>query len=348
MCGGIGLSQSVAGIRQTAKHWKTSLLYNLGRLISYTLIGTVLGTLGMLLSDLSISLSYTLQGGIKLVVGIAMMFMGLNMLGLIPAISLPRKHLPVPKKLLSPFGIGLLNGFMPCGPLQSMFLLALASGNPLQGGLSMAFFALGTMPLMLGFSSLIGLLGKKYTHTVLLLGSVLICVLGLSMVGQGGALADLFTARQLLAAALLLFGIIAIAQWGKTHFQLSWLPLGAACFLTVSILLWFLQPIRQSAAVAVLSEDGLQTVVTRLDSGAYPNIQVYAGIPVHWIVQADAENINGCNNRILCQSFDLEYTFHPGDNTITFTPTAPGSYSYSCWMGMISGTITVIQMEETK
>ena len=43
------------------------------------------------------------------------------------------------------------------------------------------------------------------------------------------------------------------------------------------------------------------------------------------------------------RDFDLDLTFQPGENTLTFTPLAPGTYSYSCWMGMIHGTITVTE-----
>lgn len=344
MCGGISLTQSVAGLRQASEQWKPTLLYNLGRVLSYTLIGAVLGALGLLLSDLSIAPSYALQGSIKLIAGMVMLYMGLTMLGLLPAISLSHKKLPLPKRLLSPFGLGLLNGLMPCGPLQSVFLLSLASGGPIKGGLSMAFFALGTLPLMLGFGSLVGLLGQKYTNAVLLLGSVLICVLGLGMAGQGGTLADLFTPRQLLAAVLLFFGMLTLWQWiAAFHLRAAWMPMGAACFLAASLFLWNLKPASRNPAAAVLGEDGFQTITTQLDSGSYPQIQVQAGVPVRWIVQAEENAINGCNNRMLCQSLGLEYAFHPGENRIEFTPTAPGRYSYSCWMGMIYGTITVIQ-----
>ena len=48
--------------------------------------------------------------------------------------------------------VGFLNGFMPCGPLQAMWIVALASGSPVSGTLSMLFFSLGTLPLMLGLS----------------------------------------------------------------------------------------------------------------------------------------------------------------------------------------------------
>ena len=53
--------------------------------------------------------------------------------------------------------IGLMNGLMPCGPLQAMQLCALSAGSWWMGGLSMLAFALGTTPLMLGF----GLVGGR-------------------------------------------------------------------------------------------------------------------------------------------------------------------------------------------
>ena len=90
-------------------------------------------------------------------------------------------------------------------------------------------------------------------------------------------------------------------------------------------------------------EGAIQVVESSLSSGSYPDIQVAAGVPVRWTIQADADEINGCNNRMLSRDFDLNLTFQPGKNTLTFTPPAPGTYSYSCWMGMIHGTITVTE-----
>ena len=343
MCGGISLSQNLSGLRESASPGSSTVLYNLGRLLSYTIIGALLGTLGMLLEGVSLGISYTLQGTVKLIAGCAMVFMGLNMLDFLPRFRTLHRRLPYFKRPLSPFGFGLLNGLMPCGPLQSMQLLALASGSPWSGGLSMAAFALGTMPLMLCFGSLVGLLGQKYTKNVLLGGSILVCVLGLGMVSQGGALAGLFTARQLFCATLGLFTALLLCQWRKTGLCSPLLPLGAACLLAFAIASARLPGTAQTAVRAAVSEDGYQTLGTELQSGAYPDIQVQAGIPVRWIVQASPEEINGCNNRILCRSLGLEYSFQPGENVIEFTPREPGSYQYSCWMGMISGTITVTQ-----
>ena len=51
---------------------------------------------------------------------------------------------------------------MPCGPLQSMQIVALACQNPFSGALSMFLFSLGTVPLMLGLGSLVSILGKRF------------------------------------------------------------------------------------------------------------------------------------------------------------------------------------------
>jgi plastocyanin len=41
--------------------------------------------------------------------------------------------------------------------------------------------------------------------------------------------------------------------------------------------------------------------------------------------------------------YDIEYQFQPGENIIEFTPDKTGIFSYSCWMGMIRSTITVVE-----
>lgn len=184
MCGGIGLSQSLngGGIRKT-------LLYQLGRVVSYIITGLILGFAGMLFGvGLNAGLSMTLQGALKLFAGLLMLAMGLNLLGLFPAIKGIRIRLPMRKRANAAFVVGLLNGLMPCGPLQSMQLVALASASPVRGALSMLCFSLGTVPLMLGIGSLAGALNQKFRSAVNFAGAVLVAVMALSMLSQGAAL----------------------------------------------------------------------------------------------------------------------------------------------------------------
>lgn len=334
MCGGIGLSQSLAGVQRASA--KPLLQYHLGRLLSYVTLGAILGGLGSLIGGAG-GLSYGFQGALKLLAGLAMVLMGLNMLALLPGLpKLPGLKWKRPKGL-SPFGIGILNGFMPCGPLQSMLLLALASGSALRGGLSMLSFCLGTLPLLLGFGSIAAWLGKRFTAAVLKAGAVLIAVFGLSMLSQGGALTGLFPPKTLLLVSGWLCMVLFLGKLPMKNWQKALAACGlVACMLCIPRLL----PKSETGDVARM-EGNIQVVESTLSSGSYADIRVTAGIPVRWIIHADEDEINGCNNRMLCRDLGLELTFTPGENLLEFTADTPGAYAYSCWMGMIHGTITV-------
>lgn len=318
MCGGINLSQCLpqadAGQQSSRASLLPAFLYNLGRVLSYTAIGFLLGLVGLLLGGGGAGPSPLLQGVLKLIAGVLMVIMGLNMLDLFP--GLRRLTLRPPRFLAAkagarkarhgrPFVVGLLNGLMPCGPLQSMQLVALAAGDPFSGALAMFLFSLRTVPLMLGLGSAVAALGRKFSQTIRTVGAVLVVVLGLAMLSQG---------------------------WSLTGFS------GLSCCGSLGAAVT--KPAGDSTGQAVL-EDGVQVVTSTLSSGQYPDITVQAGVPVRWIIDAPAGSINGCNYKMLLQAYDITYTFQEGENILEFTPTEPGTISYSCWMGMIRGTITV-------
>lgn len=312
MCGGINLTQSLPG-NDAPESGRLSVsgsavLYNLGRVISYTIVGFIVGGLGSV-----VTFSDTMQGVLKLIAGIFMIIMGINMLGMFPWLRklnprMPRfltKFLHLDKmKGKSPLIVGLLNGLMPCGPLQAMQIYALSTGNPFTGALSMFLFSLGTVPLMLGLGVLASFMGRRFTKKVMTVGAVLVVVLGLSMLTQGYTLS----------------GFV--------------LP-----FSSVS------QAADSSDGVV---KDGVQVVESTLSPGQYPNITVTAGTPVKWIIDAPAGSINGCNNRMFIREYGIEYTFSEGENIIEFTPDQTGSFQYSCWMGMIRATIDVISEDGEK
>ena len=338
MCGGINLSQSLPGRGKRA-----ALLYNVGRVASYTLIGAFLGTLGYLLGGGSFAISPLLQGVVKLLAGAFMLLAGINLLGLFPALR--RLRLPLPRLRASsrlPFVIGLLNGLMPCGPLQAMQLAALGTGSPVRGALSMFFFSLGTVPLMLGLGGLVTLLGQRFARYVNLVGAVLVAVFGVAMLSQGAALSGVIGSFQLWAflLAISLLGLITLVPGRK---PLRWglhVAVLAALILTLTL---HGAPTVWKADGSVRIEDGVQLVYSTLETGSYPDITVRAGFPVRWTIQAEEKNINGCNYTMVIPGLDLSLRFQPGDNVLEFTPRSAGTIPYSCWMGMIRGTITVTE-----
>lgn len=188
MCGGINLSQNVAvGKAGVRARLMPGLKYNAGRVIAYTVVGGIVGAIGSV-----ISFSGTVKGIVVLIAGVLMVLMGINMLGL-PLLR--RISLRMPKILVrkansarsskKPFVVGLLNGLMPCGPLQAMQIYALGTGSALMGALSMMVFALGTVPLMFVFGALSALLNSRFARVMGKVSAVLIILIGFTMLGRG-------------------------------------------------------------------------------------------------------------------------------------------------------------------
>lgn len=319
MCGGINLSQCIPSGKDDSGNGNRaimpSLLYNTGRVFSYTVIGFLLGGIGMILTGGSeTGIPLILQGILKIIAGLFMVIMGINMLGIIPVLR--KLQIRFPNKLANkisrrkiiekrPFFVGLLNGLMPCGPMQSMQIIALGSGNPVSGAFAMLMFSLGTVPLMLGFGSIVSALGKKYTKIVMRAGCILVVVLGLAMLSQG--------------------------------LSLSGINMNRTATLSEN---------REELNMAEISESGnVQYVSSELDFGSYPEITVYSGIPVKWTINVPEEVINGCNYKMVLSAYGITHEFTPGENVIEFTPGEPGTVQYTCWMGMINGKINIIERE---
>ncbi len=195
MCGGINVSVCLSGGACEKSKFKPGLLYNLGRVTSYTIIGGIVGGIGGL-----ISVSTGTTNIVSVIAGLFMIMLGINMLGIFKRINL---SLPIPnfikksfnnkkKKYTSPYVIGLLNGFMPCGPLQTMQIYALGTGSIIAGALSMFAFSIGTVPLMLTVSFISGILSGKIGVRFKKISAILIIILGLGMFNRGVDLGALF------------------------------------------------------------------------------------------------------------------------------------------------------------
>ncbi len=172
MCGAINL----IAVYSEKRDLKKPLLYNLGRLISYTLIGGVVGLFGSV-----IKINDTVNGIIIILSSIVMCLLSLKMLGIIDFKYIHFKGI----KSTNSFVIGLLNGFMPCGVLQAMEIYALNTGSFFKGALSMFLFCLGTIPLMLCIGFLFNILKGRWNNIINKISSVLILILSLSMFNRG-------------------------------------------------------------------------------------------------------------------------------------------------------------------
>lgn len=179
MCGAINLYASTSKEDSKIKRLKNPLLYNIGRLVSYTILGGIIGGIGKVFS-----INYVVQNIIILIASIFMLIMSLSMLGIITIDSKIKKCRCFKIKTKNPFIIGILNGFMPCGPLQAMQIYALSTASVFYGAISMFLFCLGTIPLMLFFGSFINLCKGKAKVIINKIASVLILILSMLMLNR--------------------------------------------------------------------------------------------------------------------------------------------------------------------
>ncbi len=175
MCGSINLVASINN--ENKRDYKRPILYNLGRIISYTIIGALVGLLGKVLS-----INNVVSGIIIIIASIIMLLMSLTMLNII---KVRFKFFKYKVNNRNPFIIGLLNGLMPCGPLQTMQVYALTTGSIFKGALSMFLFGLGTVPLMFLTGVVFSSMKGKTKILINKIASVLIFVLSIIMLNRG-------------------------------------------------------------------------------------------------------------------------------------------------------------------
>lgn len=159
MCAGISalfaVNASVASLRRDIP---MAITYNLGRVLSYAFLGIVVALLGQTVVDAIPNLMAPvrlLSGLLIIIVGLQVAF-GWRMLAPVEkaGASIWNRIAPAAKRLLpvtsmpKALGLGLIWGWLPCGLVYSVLLLAATTMDSVQGGLVMVAFGLGTMPAM--------------------------------------------------------------------------------------------------------------------------------------------------------------------------------------------------------
>ena len=188
-----------AGDRTAMQRLEPLLQFNVGRLLAYFVLGGGIGLVGR-----SVGLDITSTAVVTLVVALLMLWLGLSQLGITAHLPLPS----LPKSLshriaalsesphpAAPFLLGAGTFFLPCGFTQSMQLVALASGSFMTGGILMFFFALGTLPALMGLSVLSSLASGRSAVLLKTTTGALVVFLALLNLQSGltllGAPADL-------------------------------------------------------------------------------------------------------------------------------------------------------------
>lgn len=284
-----------------------------GRIIGYGVLGGVIAGIGKVLSP-----SPFFTAVITIVAALYMFIMGLDMLRLAPGwlkAILPR----MPKSLghrvmdssqkmrwFSPFLLGALTFFLPCGFTQSLQLYVLTTGNVLTGALTMFAFAIGTAPALLALGWVSNSLKGKAGQFFFRLAGAAVIVLGLYNFNNGLAIAG---------------------------YPISFSRSSNPATVTQGTV----------ADPNVIFDGTRQNVKTTFtDFGYSPTtFTVKAGVPVHWEVDS-AGKAGGCRSSFLVPKLKISESVVNGVSVFDFTPDTPGTYAFSCGMGMYRGSFSVV------
>lgn len=279
--------------------FKPHLYFNVGRIVSYTVLGGAIGVLGSILT-----LSQQITGIITIIASILMIIIGLQLLNVFPWLN----HIPLkmPKfiankvygateqkefKGSSAFLFGAATFFLPCGFTQALQLYTLGTGSFVTGALTMLAFSLGTLPALATIGVFTSFTKGSVQKYVTIFSALLIITLGIFNIGPG--------------------------------FNLTGATIGLPGSDTANS---GIQPnVVGDKQVITLKVDGL--------SYSPNSFTLKKGVPVEWNI--DGTKAQGCAQIISVPKLGILEQLPRGRiKTITFTPTETGKIVFSCGMGM--------------
>jgi sulfite exporter TauE/SafE len=189
----ISIAGSSAAISTKASMVAPHLLYNSGRVVSYSMIGMAAGLIGS-----AALISARLQSGFGIALGSLMIIMALFQMNIYPKFFRKGKGIFFSHKILSSikeskaseakFLIGFLTPLLPCGLLYGMAAHAAASSSPVTGAVEMGVFALGSAPALLVTGLLSGMIGARIRKFGTTFATVLIIIMGILTIARGAGI----------------------------------------------------------------------------------------------------------------------------------------------------------------
>ncbi|MDH5785600.1 MAG: sulfite exporter TauE/SafE family protein [Chromatiales bacterium] len=199
MCGGI-IGALSFGLPEQVRGRLSSLLpylinYNLGRLVSYTVAGALVGGIGGVATNLTTL--HEVKVALQIVAGLFMVAMGLYLGGWWYGLTRVERAGGQIWRLLEPYGrkllpvkhpsqallMGIVWGWLPCGLVYTALLWALSSGSAINGALLLLSFALGTLPNLMVMGMVAGKLSSLLRQPIIMhLSGALVVLLGLTYI----------------------------------------------------------------------------------------------------------------------------------------------------------------------
>jgi len=197
MCGGIVIAYSSAKIdTNDTKSYQAiaHLIYNFGRVTTYTALGAIFGAIGGVISFNGYSIA-----ALTIVAGVIMVLTGLSLIGKLKFLTILEhsfsqakwyknifRKVIQSKSLESFYILGLLNGLIPCGLVYFFAVAAASTGSALWGAIVMFIFGISTISSMftLGFFTSI-FKQTNFRQIAMSLASIIVIVYGFYTIYRG-------------------------------------------------------------------------------------------------------------------------------------------------------------------
>lgn len=190
MCGPIAIALPLYG-NSTGQKVLGSVLYNIGRVITYAIMGAVFGLLGQGLQLMGFQRVISIMMGAIMI--IAVLFpslfgnkhLGSGMVPFVEKLKQKLGKLFTVKSFSGLFLIGLLNGLLPCGLVYIAIAGSIGAGSAVMGALYMTLFGLGTMPMLLAINLSGGFISATLRQKVNKLIPALVVIVGILFILRG-------------------------------------------------------------------------------------------------------------------------------------------------------------------
>jgi sulfite exporter TauE/SafE len=323
MCGPMVVTYAVKtdGESRWTSRVVANAAYQAAKLASYLLVGLVLGAVGT---------AFNLNGlrpWIMLVASLFMIILGLGMTGkapwaarltprppraLVNAVSRLRRRATTDavsgnSSLATPVLFGLLTGLMPCAPLMATELAAASSGSIVSGGVTMAAFGLGTLPLLFAFGTASSLIPGRWRKRLTSVLAFVVIAMGLVFLNRTAMILDF--------------------------------PINARAAETA--ILGTSSPVAsESEPSYTTADDGVVEVRLSVAGARFTpsDLQIPADKAVRLIV--DRPDTDPCSKQIVFPGLGISQDLADnGSTTIDLPATKAGTFAMTCGMGMMSGRL---------
>lgn len=291
---------------------KTLLLFLTSKFFAHLILGGLLGLLGS-----ALIITPKTQGLMQIISGVVILLMALKLSDISPifrnlSITAPKfvfRLLRNQSKVVgsfTPIVIGALTILIPCGVTQGILLLSVSSGSFLYGSLILGAFILGTTPVFY----ILGIASEKILsiNSLKYLAILMMIYLGLTAINSGQVLRGSTHTFQNYKDVLLKTDTLGTKQ-GET-----------------------------------LRVDGKQVVTINVNNYGYEATTntLKIGVPVSLVLKTN--KTAGCARAFTIPEYNISQVLpSTGTETVEFTPTKLGKLTYTCSMGMYTGSFNVVE-----